>query len=80
MRGDELKRIISEKVNIPIGSLALFNQGSEIKETADLLANNIIHAIDLRSVNLDNIHVYFKSLEKNSERTEFEVNTNTIIK
>ena len=80
IRGDELKRIVSEKVNIPIDSLALFNQGSEIKETASLEANNIIHAIDLRSVNLDNIHVYFKSLDKDSKRAEFEVDTNTIIK
>lgn len=64
----QLKKIASSKTHIPIEELVLFNQGSEIKQKAQLESNNIIHAIDLRSVNRDSIHFYVKMLDKEAKR------------
>ena len=51
IEGQELKSIISFKLNIPFDDLILYAKGELIKEEVSLESKTIIHAIDARKVN-----------------------------
>ena len=80
INGNQLKKIAADKTHIPINDLILFNQGLEVHQLAHLQEHNIIHAIDRRNVNLDNISLYVKVLDKAAKREKYDVSTTILIK
>lgn len=79
MGGNQLREVIASKLNIPSERLVLYHHGEQIQEEAVLTPNTIIHAIDLRNVDQQEIQISIKTLEKGAQKYTFDIKSDDII-